>query len=224
MKKKTYVQLTLAEREHIAQCHQDGMSQSEIAQVLGRNRSTISRELRRNGDYDGEIYSAYAAHGLAIHRGRQRRRRKLDNPRLWRRVVRGLRRGWSPEQIGGYLKKTHPDQPERLVSHETIYTALYVLPRGELRKELLSHLRQARKARHPRARGADRRGQIPNMIRIAERPAEAEDRRIPGHWEGDLIKGAGNRSAVASLVERHSRYLLLVRVDDAGGACKKFCV
>lgn len=216
MKKNNYRQLDLEEREYLSQAHADGVSQAEIARELGRNRSTISRELRRNGEAEGQYYVPLTAQAQAVHRARQpRRRRKLSGVRLWRRVVRGLRSGWSPEQIAGYMKTQYPDQPEQRVSHETIYAALYVLPRGELRKELLSHLRQSRKQRRPRSRGTDRRGQIPNMVRIGERPGEVEDRRIPGHWEGDLIKGAGNRSAVATLVERHSRYLQLVRVDDA---------
>lgn len=222
MKKKHYVQLTLSEREYLAHAHADGLSQAEIARALGRDRSTISRELKRNGDCDGEIYAPFTAHAQAVHRARQlRRQRKLSDVRLWRRVTRGLRSGWSPEQIAGYMRTQYPDQPERRVSPETIYAALYVLPRGELRKELLSYLRQSRKQRRRRSRGTDRRGQIPNMVRIGERPVEIEDRHIPGHWEGDLIKGAGNRSAVGTLVERHSRYLILVRVDD--GSAEAVC-
>ena len=110
----------------------------------------------------------------------------------------------------------HPDEPSRRVSHETVYLALYALPRGELRKDLLGRLRQGGKARRPRGRGADRRGGLPDMVSIHERPAEVEDRRVPGHWEGDFIKGAGNRSAVGTLVERASRYVILARMDGCG--------
>jgi IS30 family transposase len=126
-----------------------------------------------------------------------------------------LREGWSPEQIAGTLKKRYPDQTEQRVSHETIYNALYVLPKGELRAELLRCLRQGRRVRRPRARGQDRRGQIQDMTPLHVRPPEVEDRLIPGHWEGDLIKGAFNRSAVGTLVERSSRLVMLARMENA---------
>ena len=126
-----------------------------------------------------------------------------------------LGEGWSPEQIAGTMKRLHPHQPEQRVSHETIYNALYVIPKGELRTELLSCLRQRRRVRRPRARGQDRRGQIQDMTPLHVRPPEVEDRLIPGHWEGDLIKGAFNRSAVGTLVERSSRLVLLACLDNA---------
>jgi IS30 family transposase len=124
-----------------------------------------------------------------------------------------LYRGWLPEQIAGRRRTMYPEDPAQRVSHETIYLALYALPRGELRKALLAQLRQGPAARRPRSRGKDRRGGRRNMTSIHERPAEVATRKVPGHWEGDLIKGAGNRSAVGTLVERASRYVILARRD-----------
>ena len=122
------------------------------------------------------------------------------------------------EQIAGTLRNRYPDEPEKRVSHETIYNALYVMPKGELRTELLGCLRQARRIRRQRARGEDRRGQIQDMVSLHVRPPEVEDRLIPGHWEGDLIKGAFNRSAVGTLVERSSRLVMLVWMENASAA------
>jgi transposase, IS30 family len=126
-----------------------------------------------------------------------------------------LREGWSPEQIAGRLEEAFPDDSTRTVSHETIYTAIYVLPRGSLRTDLISLLRHGHAKRRPRARGQDRRGQIADMVSLHVRPPEIEDRVIPGHWEGDLIKGARNQSCVGTLVERSSRLVLLARMDGA---------
>src|SRR5262249_52630781 len=126
-----------------------------------------------------------------------------------------MRKGWSPEQCAGKLKAMYANDPKKRVSHETIYAHIYAYPRGGLRTELIKLLRQSRKTRRPRARGQDRRGQLQDITPIAERPKEVERRAVPGHWEGDLIKGKYNRSAVGSLVERTSRYLILVRLDDA---------
>jgi len=139
-------------------------------------------------------------------------------------VVRKLYRGWSPEQIAGRLRKMHADDASQRVSHETIYLALYALPRGGLRKELLAQLRQGHKSRRPRKRGQDRRGGLSGMTSIHARPEEVQDRQAPGHWEGDLIKGAGNRSAVGTLVERKSRYVVLARMrgTDAEAALDAF--
>ena len=136
----------------------------------------------------------------------------------------GLKRKWSPAQIENRLKEDFPDTPEMQVSHETIYRSLYVLPRGGLRKELLALLRQSRKKRRPRSRGQDRRGVIPDMVSIHDRPREVEGRRVPGHWEGDLIMGKGHASAIGTIVERTTRYLVLVKMDgtDARSACKAF--
>jgi IS30 family transposase len=135
---------------------------------------------------------------------------------LWAPVVMGLYRGWSPEQIAGRLRKMNPEDASQRVCHETIYAALYALPRGELRKALLDQLRQGHQSRRPRSQGQDRRGGLVNMTSIHERPAEVMGREVPGHWEGDLIKGAGNRSAVGTLVERKSRYVVMSRMRDTG--------
>ena len=129
-----------------------------------------------------------------------------------------LREGWSPEQIAGMLKRAFTDDKSRRVCHETIYSAIYVMPRGALRTDLISLLRQGHAKRRPRARGQDRRGQIADMVSLHVRPPEIEDRLIPGHWEGDLIKGARNQSCVGTLVERSSRLVLLARVEGGGTA------
>ena len=182
-----------------------------MASVLGRAPSTVSRELARNARRTP--YRACTAHTLASARARQpRRSRKLRDPWLWQYVQTHLAQGCSPEQIAGRLRRAYSDDMQKQLSAETIYAGLYVLPRGALRSELLAALRQARKARRPRARGTDRRGQIPNMTPIAERPAEVAPRTVPGHWEGDLIKGARNGSAVGTLVERTSPLVLLARM------------
>ena len=146
------------------------------------------------------------------------------DPWLWQHVTTQLTQGCSPEQIAGRLRRLYPGDMSKQLSTETIYAALYVLPRGALRTELLAALRQARKTRRPRARGRDRRGQIPNMTPITERPADVATRTVPGHWEGDLLKGARNGSAVGTLVERTTRLVLLARMDgtDAASAYRGF--
>jgi IS30 family transposase len=141
--------------------------------------------------------------------------RKLDLRGLtWSVVLTLLDWKWSPQQIAATLKRVFPNEPERHVSHETIYTAIYAQPRGELRRQLVACLRQGRSTRLPRTRGTDRRGQIPDMVSIHLRPPEVEDRVMPGHWEGDFIKGAGNQSSVGVLVEREPP-VLLARMADA---------
>lgn len=186
-----------------------------MARVLGRAPSTLSREAARN-KARGHPYRACTAQTQAAARARQPRRpRKLADPWLWQYVQTQLTQGCSPEQIAGRLRRAYPDAMRKHLSTETIYAGLYVLPRGALRSQLLAALRQARKARRPRARGADRRGQIPNMTPIAERPAEVTTRTVPGHWEGDRIKGARNKSAVGTLVERTTRLVLLARMEGA---------
>ena len=209
-----YKHLSMDERNTIHQRQLEGASLRAIARELERPASTVAREIARNQPatrYDaGEAERRYQRH-------RSRGRRKLaPGTALWQGVVMGLYRGWSPEQIAGWRRRMHPDEPAQRVSHETIYLALYALPRGELRRALLAQLRQGHKARRPRSRGQDRRGGLKNMTSIHERPAEVADRAVPGHWEGDLIKGAGNRSAVGTLVERTSRYVILARMDGTG--------
>jgi IS30 family transposase len=224
MKKKSYTHMSVEERETLSLGLAQGYSLRTLATVLGRAPSTISREAARNAAR-GHPYRACIAHTLAAARARQPRRpRKLLDPRLWRYVQTHLAQGCSPEQIAGRLRREYPDDMRKHLSAETIYVALYVLPRGALRSELLAALRQARKTRRPRARGTDRRGQIPNMTLIAERPTEVATRTVPGHWEGDLIKGARNGAAVGSLVERTTRLVILARLDgtDAGSARQGF--
>jgi len=213
MLKKSYTHMNVEERETLSLGLAQGYSLRTLAAVLGRAPSTISREAARNATR-GHPYRACTAHTLAAARARQPRRpRKLLDPWLWRFVQTHLIRGCSPEQIAGRLRREYPDDMRKHLSTETIYVALYVLPRGSLRSELLAALRQARKARRPRARGTDRRGQIPNMTLLAERPAEVATRTVPGHWEGDLLKGARNGSAVGTLVERTTRLVILARLD-----------
>ena len=221
---KSYRHLTAEERETLSLGLAVGYSLRTMASVLGRAPSTVSREVGRNTT-SGHPYWACTAQSQAMARTHQARRpRKLADPWLWPYVQTQLMQGYSPEQIAGRLRRAYPGDMRKHLSTETIYAGLYVLPRGALRSELLAALRQARKARRPRARGADRRGQIPNMTPLAERPAEVTTRTVPGHWEGDLLKGARNRSAVGTLVERTTRLVILARMDgtDARSAREGF--
>ncbi len=213
MPKKCYTHLSAEERETLSLGLAHGQSLRTMATVLARAPSTLSRESARNA-VRGHPYRACTAQTQAAERARQPRRpRKLWDPWLWQYVRTHLAEGCSPEQIAGRLRREYPDDMARHLSAETIYAALYVLPRGALRSELLAALRQARKARRPRARGTDRRGHIPNMTPMAARPAEIATRTVPGHWEGDLLKGARNGSAVGTLVERTTRLVLLARME-----------
>ena len=210
---RSYRHLSAEERETLSLGLARGYSLRTMATVLGRAPSTVSRESARNTTR-GRPYRACTAQVQAVARACQpRRSRKLLDPWLWQYVRTHLAEGCSPEQIAGRLQRAYPDDMRKQLSAETIYAGLYVLPRGTLRSELLAALRQARKARRPRARGADRRGQIPHMTPIAERPAEVATRTVPGHWEGDLIKGGRNGSAVGTLVERTTRLVILARMD-----------
>ena len=200
----------------IASMRLQGESTRAIARVLSRPPSTISRELQRNGCPDAGYASHAAMARHAARRAQARPVRKLDTRGVaWSAVLTMLSWKWSPQQIAATLRRVFPEEPERHVSHETIYTAIYAHPRGELRRQLIACLRQGRSTRKPRSRGTDRRGQIPEMVSIHVRPPEVDDRVMPGHWEGDLIKGAGNKSAVGVLVERSSRLVLLARMQDA---------
>ncbi|HSX78356.1 MAG TPA: IS30 family transposase [Candidatus Saccharimonadia bacterium] len=223
MSKKCYRHMSIDERETLCLGLAQGYSLRMMARVLGRAPSTVSRESTRNAR--GHPYRACTAQHLAAARARQPRRPcKLLDPWLWQYVRTHLGQGCSPEQIAGRLRREYPDEIRKHLSAETIYGALYVLPRGILRSELLAALRQARKARRPRSRGTDRRGQLPNMTPIAARPAEVASRTVPGHWEGDLIKGARNGSAVGTLVERTTRLVILARMEgtDAMSAREGF--
>ncbi len=224
MHTRSYRHLSAEERETLSLGLTPGHSLRTMAQILGRSPSTLSREIARNTTR-GCPYRACTAQRHAVTRAHHPRRpRKLLDPWLWQHVQAQLTTGCSPEQIAGRLRRAYPDDMRKHLSTETIYAGLYVLPRGALRSELLAALRQARKARRPRARGADRRGSIPNMTPITERPAEVTTRTVPGHWEGDLLKGAHNGSAVGTLVERTTRLVLLARMNgtDAWSAYQGF--
>jgi len=215
-RRETYRHLSPDERVAISGLRMQGMSMRDIGRRLGRSAGTISRELGRNAAEDGTYESQAAQRRHACRRRDARDWRKLD-PRgaLWGVVVTMLSWKWSPWQIAATLRRVYPDDPSRQVSHETIYTAIYAYPRGELKRELIACLRQGKSSRLPRSRGTDRRGQIPEMVSIHVRPPEVDDRVMPGHWEGDIIKGAGNKSAVGVLVERKSRLVMLAKMENA---------
>lgn len=224
MHTRSYRHVTAEERETLSLGLAYGHSLRTMARILGRAPSTLSREVARNA-IRGHPYRACTAQDHATARAHHPRRvRKLLDPWLWQHVTTQLTQGCSPEQIAGRLRRLYPGDMRKQLSTETIYAALYVLPRGALRTELLAALRQARKTRRSRARGRDRRGQIPNMTPITERPTDVATRTVPGHWEGDLLKGARNSSAVGTLVERTTRLVLLARMDgtDAVSAYRGF--
>ncbi len=208
-----FTQLSDWERTKIMVMKAEARSVRAIARTLWRSPSTISRELRLNGHKSS--YSAALAGKRAQMRRAVRSRRIWRDSRLQAYVKGRLKQGWSPQAIAGRLGAMLGKDSDYYVSHETIYASIYALPRAELRTELIKALRQSHKTRRPRARGKDRRGQIPDLRPISERPQEVQDRLIPGHWEGDLVKGKGNKSAVGTLVERTSRYVILVQLDDA---------
>jgi IS30 family transposase len=204
--------LTLAEREEISRGMVAGKSFRSIAASLDRAPSTVSREINRNGGRRG--YRASKADQAAWDRAHRPKTCKLvANPALARAVARKLRGLWSPEQIAGWLKYAYPDDENYQVSHETIYRSLFIQARGALKKELLGHLRRTRVMRRSRhhTQKTETHGRITGTVSIRERPAAVEDRAVPGHWEGDLIIGSHN-SQIATLVERHTRYVMLVRV------------
>ena len=206
--------LTLSEREEISRGIAAHQSARSMARLLGRSPSTVSRELNRNGGYDR--YRAALADETAWARARRPKRCKLaNNPQLRQAVANKLRLNWSPEQIAGWLKRAYPEDERYRVSHETIYRSLFVQARGVLKKELLSHLRSKRTIRRSRRTdpNGDRRGQIKDIVSIRARPPAVEDRAVPGHWEGDLLSGSKN-SFIATLVERHTRYVMLAKVTN----------
>jgi transposase, IS30 family len=222
---KKYHHLTLEERSLIQTQLQEGFKPSEIAESLNRPRSCITRELARNGWKASTAIRPVGrppiAGGYSSTRANVRARALLKMPRverklivgnaLWEKVKEGLQQGLSPEQIAGTLKRMNA--PVRLC-HETIYQAIYLMPKGTLRTEMIALLRFGHSKRRPRTRGVDRRGQIPNMTSIDQRPVDIEERLVPGHWEGDHIKGKGNASQVGTLVERTTLYVVLVQLDD----------
>ena len=203
--------LSLAEREEIAVGLAAGRPVRQIAAGLGRAPSTVSREVARNRDWLGR-YRGVTAQGLAERRAARPKQAKLavsDELRQW--VQGKLEEHWSPEQISRVLRREFAGRPEMQVSHETIYQSIYVQGRGALRRELAVCLRTGRAVRRPRRTEGERRGRIPGLVNISERPAEAEDRAVPGHWEGDLILGTRS-TAIGTLVERSTRFVLLLHL------------
>ena len=205
------VPLCAEEREIISRELSRQRSARYIGKLLGRHHSTIAREIERNGgaaDYRAcagqERYESFKA--------RPKERKLAASSRLHDAVNEGLKQKWSPEQVSARLVKEYPDDPEMRVSHETIYQTLYLQAKGELRTQLKLALRQGRARRVPRSRETLSRGKIPDMVNISERSAEADDRAVPGFWEGDLIIGKGGKSQIATLVERTSRFTMLVRI------------
>jgi transposase, IS30 family len=214
--------LTLAEREDIAYLRGHHLGVRQIAAWIGRDPATVSRELRRNVSGSPRRYRALSAHIQACQRAQRSQPRKLiPGSPLRAEVAAGLRKGWSPGQIAGKLKRDHPGCPELQVSHETIYQALFVQGKGGLRAEVSAAIRCGRaRRRRPRSRASEARGKIPGMINISERPAEADDRAVPGHWEGDLIIGAETKSAVITLAERATRYCMIIALPEGRTADK----
>ena len=211
-RERSPLRLSVADREEVSRGLVAGDSLRRIAARLGRAVSTISREVGWNGPRDG--YRAWRAERTAARRARRPKPAKLtSHPRLRREVERRLLERWSPQQIAARLLRDYPDDQEMRVSHETIYRSLFVQARGALRKELTACLRTGRTQRRPHQRTEHSgTGRLRNMVLISDRPAEAADRAVPGHWEGDLIVGKGGRSAIGTLVERSSRYVVLLHL------------
>jgi IS30 family transposase len=213
-RRRSRLALTLAEREDISRGIASGSSIREIASRFERAASTVSREIVRHGGR--AAYRAHEADQQAWNAALRPKRCLLAvNPRLRDTLASKLMRDWSPEQISGWLKAHYPDDESMRVSHETIYRSLFIQPRGVLKKELMDHLRSKRRMRRSRyaSEHGQSRGKIVDAVSIRERPAEAEDRAIPGHWEGDLLAG-GKNSYIATLVERHTRFLMLIKVPS----------
>jgi IS30 family transposase len=224
-----YTQLSIEERTMIHTQLEMGLKPAAMAMGLHRSASTRSRELRRNGwtrpttrrgpgrppVAGGYRAVAAQARAQACTVTPHVARRLQPDTALWAQVICYLKAGYSPEQIAGTLALVHADTPSLQVSHETICTAIYAMPRGALRTAVIGWLRVGHAQRRPRARDKDRRGRIPHMVSIHDRPPEVEERLIPGHWEGDLLKGAQNRSAVGTLVERTTLFTVLSRMDNA---------
>lgn len=222
-------EFNLAEREELSRLLSQGLSFTNIGRILNKHKSTISREVNR-AEMNKFIYRAHKAHWHARQqKKKQGRKKKMDkNPELEQFILDKLKLRWSPQQIVEELKEVYPNSKIMNISHETIYSYIYVLPRGSLKRELLSYLRQQKKYRRRKGKNQPRkdekRGQIPEMISIEERPKEVEDRIIPGHWEGDLILGRYKRSALGTIVERTTRTTILVPLinKDAVSVRKAF--
>ena len=225
-----YSHFSAEERGVIMAMTNERRSARAIAVALGRSPSSVCRERWRNGwrpcgqSFMGRpplqpVYDATrAGHRARRLRHRSRRTCKLArDSALWAQVRALLESGWSPEQIAGTLKQDHPGQPVLRVSHETIYTAIYAHPKGALRRDVVALLRQSRCLRRPRSRGLERRGRMANLLSIHMRPPEANDRLMPGHWEGDFIKGTRNGSAVGTLVDRKTLFVMLAKMESCAG-------
>lgn len=210
------------ERVQIESFMKAGWTLRAIGLELGRSPSTISRELSRFPfKYTAEKADLEAIRKAKIHNTHNK---LIENPRLFNQVMRLLKKRWSPQQISTHLKRKYSSLSTMQISHESIYTYIYLLPRGELKKELIGYLRQKKKSRYSRKGSSDQRGKIPEMISIEERPKEVESRSIAGHWEGDLIMGKGHKSAIGSIVERKTRTVILVKLKgkDAPSVRKAF--
>ena len=208
--------LRLEEREEISRGLRAGVTFAALARELGRATSTISREVANNGGRDR--YRAWEAERRAYGMAARPKVAKLAGGVALRELVEAwLALKWSPQQIAKRLRKEFPDEPEMWVSHETIYQSLYVQSRGALRRELTAYLRTKRTRRKQTSSGEQRQGRIPGMVNISERPAEVEDRAVPGHWEGDLIIGKDSGSAIGTLVERSTRYVMLLALPHGHG-------
>ena len=201
--------LSISEREEILLGLSRGESMSAIARGLNRSPTTVTREVNANGGRDH--YRLWPAHVRACEKAKRPKPSKLEEPVLCAKVTEWLEQFWSPKEIAKRLVVDFPDDPSMRISHETIYQALFVQGRGELRRELARCLRSGRTKRRPQG-FVQKRGKIPDMVMLSERPAEVEDRAVPGHWEGDLIIGANHASAVGTLVERTTRFLLLLHL------------
>lgn len=206
--------LTIDEREQIRSGIDQGLSDAEIGRRLGRHRSTVWREISTNGGRTH--YRAYRAEDRADRRARRRRPTWIETrPWLWHEVIALLRtKKWSPEQIAARLRRDHPDEPHWWVSHESIYQAIFVQAKPELRKELAACLRSGRVRRRPQGRSKPGGSRIVGMVNISQRPAQIDDRAVPGHWEGDLIVGKDGESFVGTVVERSTRFGMLIKLDN----------
>jgi len=222
---KKYKRLKNEEREKISQLLSQGKTYRLISKALNRNVSTISREVNKYLKIDVEYKAFNAQEKAEVLAKRRNCKRKIDkNEELWNFIKEKLLLRWSPKQISETLKLQYPGDKSMQISHESIYTYLYILPKGELKKELISYLRQKKRLRKNRKGVTDQRGVIPNMISIEERPEEVAERTIPGHWEGDLLMGKDHKSALGSLVERTTRTVILVplKAKDATTVRKSF--
>ena len=205
--------LSFTERCRIEALLTDGQIPTQIARLLGRHRSTITREIARGMTSSGSYRAIGGQCKYETRMARPKVRRLEANPALWAEVLSGLKKRYSPRQIAGRLRLDFPDDPEMWVSHETIYQAIYLQPRGELARLVKAALRTGRIKRNPQGRQAQEgRGKLKDMMSISDRPKEADDRAIPGHWEGDLILGANNASAIGTLVERTTGFVLLLHL------------